>query len=283
MNGSNKCETMKRSAFQIVREKRAGEPPLAPAEADAEAAIGSKGWYSRGYLPHYDKPGTIQMVTFRLADSMPASLRHEWEHLLAIEDERERRTKLEQYLDKGCGECVLLDERAAAAVENVLLRFNNQRYRLTAWALMPNHVHALVELWELPLGKLLKAWKGVSANAVNRILGTGGKLWQTEYWDRYMRDETHFRKAQHYIEWNPVKAGLVETPELWVCGSANPKWQWSGTDRYQGARLLHETGLADRNVGAPAERGHSCPQVCVPAPQDIFADKNVGAPERVRT
>jgi len=46
-------------------------------------------------LPHYDKPGTLQMLTFRLADAMPAGRRHEWEALRRIEDERERRTKLE--------------------------------------------------------------------------------------------------------------------------------------------------------------------------------------------
>jgi hypothetical protein len=30
-----------------------------------------KGWHSRGYLPHFDSPETIQFVTFRLADSLP--------------------------------------------------------------------------------------------------------------------------------------------------------------------------------------------------------------------
>lgn len=271
---------MKRSVYQLVREKRAWEGPREASESAHEAAIGSKGWYTRGYLPHYDKPGTLQMVTFRLADALPVSLRHEWEALLAIQDEREQRTKLEAYLDQGRGECVLRDARVAAAVEGVLLRCDGQRYRLAAWVVMPNHVHVLFELWGLPLGKLLKAWKGTSANAANRILGRRGELWQTEYWDRYMRDEEHFRKARHYIEWNPVKAGLVRRPEAWPFSSANPKWQWSSADRYAGGCLVHgweadrdvhgpadkwicPSGLqADTNVGAPAdelERGHSCP------------------------
>ena len=37
----------------------AWEGPRAPAEAAHEESISSKGWYTRGYLPHYDKPGTI--------------------------------------------------------------------------------------------------------------------------------------------------------------------------------------------------------------------------------
>src|SRR6059036_1400901 len=31
------------------------------------------GWHARGYLPHCDKPGLIQFVTFRLDDAMPAN------------------------------------------------------------------------------------------------------------------------------------------------------------------------------------------------------------------
>jgi hypothetical protein len=32
----------------------------------------SKGWHSRGHLPHFESPETLQFVTFRLFDSLPA-------------------------------------------------------------------------------------------------------------------------------------------------------------------------------------------------------------------
>ena len=254
--------------YQTVARKRAWEGPREPAEAAAEATIGSKGWHTRGYLPHYDKPGTIQMVTFRLADAMPASQRHEWEGLWAIGDERERRTKLEAYLDQGRGECRLRDSRVAAAVETVFLRFEGQRYRMIAWVIMPNHAHLLFELWNMPMGELLKAWKGTSANAANRVLSRRGTFWQEEYWDRYMRDEEHLRKAKHYIEWNPVKAGLVRTPEAWAFSSANPQWRWSAGDKDGRGHLINmpsppescERG-ADKNVRALRYRtGTASPQ-----------------------
>ena len=92
---------MNRRIYETVARKRACEGPQAPAEAAVERAIGSKGWHTRGYLPHYDKPGLMEMVTFRLADAMPASRRHEWEVLFQIKDEREKRTRLEAYLDRG--------------------------------------------------------------------------------------------------------------------------------------------------------------------------------------
>ena len=246
-----------------VARKRVTEGPLEPAEAELEARLGSKGWYTRGYLPHYDKPGTLQMVTFRLADAMPAARRHEWEALIKIEDDREQRTKLEAYLDLGHGQCVLKNPRAAVAVEEVLLRFDGQRYRLAAWVVMPNHVHVLVELWTMPIAQLLKAWKGASAHAVNLVLGSSGTLWQREYWDRYIRDEAHFGKARRYIESNPVKAGLSRAAAEWPFSSANPKWQWNGPSRYYGAQLLQE-------------RRHSCRLVSATA--ETIADRNVGAP-----
>jgi len=269
------CASRPPTVRDTVARKRLTEGPLEPAEAEVEARLGSKGWYTRGYLPHCDKPGTLQMVTFRLADAMPAVRRHEWEALLRIEDEREQRTKLEAYLDLGHGECALRNDGAAAVVERVLRRFDGERYRLAAWVIMPNHVHALVELWTMPLGALLKAWKGASAHAVNLALGGGGTLWQREYWDRYIRDEEHFRKACRYIETNPVKAGLARLAAEWPFSSANPKWRWDGPSRYYGAQLVKGptkgAGSADIPVGPQAQR-----------PPE--AAKNVGAraPERAQ-
>src|SRR5436853_2275327 len=94
---------------------------------EADRTKGFRGWHERGYLPHCDKPGLIQFVTFRLWDSMPASRRGEWQHLFASArsdsrsgaqrmDPREQRRQLEEYLDRGLGECPLRDPRVAAIV-----------------------------------------------------------------------------------------------------------------------------------------------------------------------
>jgi hypothetical protein len=79
----------------------------------------------------------------------------------------------------------------------------------------------------------------VSACKINRVLGRSGPLWQEDYWDRYIRDEAHFGKAQRYIESNPVKAGLVPQAAAWPWSSANPKWRWSAPNRFRSAHLLH--------------------------------------------
>ena len=62
---------------------------------------GGTGWYSRGYLPHFDSPDTIQHVTIHLADSLPKEVldRLEAEIRLLPPNRRdvERRKKIEDW------------------------------------------------------------------------------------------------------------------------------------------------------------------------------------------
>jgi putative transposase len=209
---------------------------------DAERTLGFLGWHERGYLPHCDFPGLVQFITFRLADSMPASRRGEWEHLLVIEDVREKRTKLEEYLDRGIGQCLLRDPRVATLCEEALRFFHNERYELLAWCVMPNHVHVLAHVWETPLSKMVQSWKRhiatkaeailaerrsptrrVSENATNapiRRAALQTVRWEREYWDTFMRNEDQEKTAISYIENNPVKAKLCRAATEWKFSSA---------------------------------------------------------------
>jgi len=159
-------------------------------------------------------------VTFRLYDAMPASRRSEWESLLQIEDDRQRRTKLEAYLDQGFGECWLGQPGIAAVAEGALRYFDGQRYQLRAWVVMPNHVHVLVEVWQTPLAKLLRNWKGFIACEANKMIRRQGVFWEREYWDTRMRTGDQLRKAVRYIEGNPVKAGPARQAKDWPWSSA---------------------------------------------------------------
>jgi hypothetical protein len=137
---------------------------------DEKRALGFLGWHERGYLPHCDFRNLVQFVTFRLADSMPESRRGEWEHLLKIEDDREKRTKLEEYLDRGIGECHLRDLNVAKITEDAMLHFHNQRYELLAWCVMPNHMHVLVDVRMTPLWKIVQNWKVRVENQRRKLL-----------------------------------------------------------------------------------------------------------------
>lgn len=172
-----------------------------------------KGWVSRGYLPHFDTPDVIQSVTFRLADSLPAEI------MARINSKAGTSAEVDTYLDAGHGRCLLRQAEIADLVERALLHFDGERYRLLAWVVMPNHVHVLVQPG-VPLAELLHTWKSFTGKAVNRLLGDAGTVWQPDYFDRFIRDESHLAAATAYVENNPVKAGLCLKAEEWRWGSA---------------------------------------------------------------
>ena len=211
-----KPQTKRQYLKQLVSEKSAWCRSL----TEEERKLGFLGWHERGYLPHCDFPGLVQLVTFPLHDSMPASRRGEWGHLLKIEDARERRDKLEQYLDRGVGNCVLGDPQAAKITEDALLYFHEERYELLPWCIMPNHVHVLHHVWQTPLSKNVQSWKICSASRASRLRGRAEPFWQREYWDTFMRDAEQERKAIAYIENNPVKVRFCRSCEDWPYSSA---------------------------------------------------------------
>ena len=187
-----------------------------------------RGWHSRDYLPHFDQPGLIQAITFRLADALPAEKLQRWELELAHETDLvrdvEKKRRMEAWIDAGHGACWLRKEAIAHIVEEALLHFDAARYRLLAWTIMPNHVHVLIETQEgWPLGGIVHSWKTWTAKKINAHLGRVGTVWQRDYHDRYIRDGEHLARVTRYIEQNPVKAGLCAESKDWRWGSANRK------------------------------------------------------------
>jgi REP element-mobilizing transposase RayT len=190
------------------------------------------GWHSRGYHPHFDAFCKVQSVTFRLHDSVPAEVVRQWRAELSGVSGDER-TKLQErlirYEDAGYGACHLRNPKIAELVENALLQFDAERYRLLEWCVMPNHVHSLIET--MPgheLGRIVQSWKSFTASETNRLLRRTGPFWMPDYHDRYVRDERHLRAVRAYIRNNPVKARLCVRPGKWRFGSAWRGRQWHG-------------------------------------------------------
>jgi REP element-mobilizing transposase RayT len=181
-------------------------------------------WRSKDHRPAFEVPGLVQMLTFRLLDSIPTPKFRALQPELNRLSELERRKLIERHIDAGYGECLLRRPELADLMEDTLLHFDGERYWLLAWVVMPNHVHVLIEMKEgHPLPKLYQSWKGFSANQINKLLGRTGSVWLPESFDRGVRDEEHLQAAITYIHLNPVKAGLCDAPEEWRWSSA-----WSG-------------------------------------------------------
>jgi REP element-mobilizing transposase RayT len=191
----------------------------------------------RGRLPHWEKDGATYFVTFRLGDSLPhsvleriasqrksltATARQLGRALSASEIKhlKQLSTKqVEEYLDRGSGKCYLSDPRVAEIVVCALRYFNEKRYRLFAWCVMPNHVHVLFKLFPgHDLAEVLHSWKSFTAHEVKKLIHVPAAFWQREYYDHLIRDENEFARAIAYVADNPKKAGLRDWTWVWVRG-----------------------------------------------------------------
>lgn len=186
-----------------------------------------KGWHSRGYLPHYDNTNVTQFITLRLADSLPAYLIEAWKEelqqqtLLDTDRQLTLQRRIERYLDEGTGACYLREPLVARMIETALYYFDESRYRLLSWVIMPNHLHVLlVPNMNRSLSKIVHSLKSYTAHKANAMLGRQGQFWFEDYFDRYIRDAKHYDAVVRYIEMNPVKARLCSSPGDWRYGSA---------------------------------------------------------------
>ena len=198
------------------------------------------GVHSRGALPHLKCEGASYFVTFRLEGTLPREV------LVCLKQEREAiirqalaqnrpltwqeqkdlfdwySAKVDSYLDSGSGDCWLRQPEIARLVSQALLFFDQQRYVLRAWVVMPNHVHVVVRP-EPPytLSQILKSWKGFTAVNANRLLGRqGNSFWQSESYDHCCRDDEDLAGCCAYTTMNPANAGLCDRPEAWPWSSA---------------------------------------------------------------
>jgi REP element-mobilizing transposase RayT len=180
-------------------------------------------WHSRGYLPHFDKDGYTQFITFRLADSVPQAVLENWRLDLERGEitDADFRRRVEYYLDQNYGEGSLRIPAIANALQETLLKWDGTRYKLISWVIMPNHGHVLLKpSAESSLSDIMHSIKSYTAHEANIILKRKGQFFAKEYFDRYIRDQVHFASTIKYIEENPVKARLCRTPEAWPWGSA---------------------------------------------------------------
>ncbi len=108
-----------------------------------------------------------------------------------------------------------------AMVVDAIRYQDGRQFELHAYVVMANHVHLLITpLVEVPT--LTRSLKRFTARRGNMMLGVVGQpFWQDESYDRMVRNDTEFQNIARYIEWNPVQAGLVLTPEEFPWSSAS--------------------------------------------------------------
>jgi putative transposase len=187
-------------------------------------------------LPHWGQAGTLTFITFRTWDSIPKhvldawkALRDDWLRRHGIDAAaanwsqqvdrlgREKAGELHailsdrwnDQLDASHGECVLRRPELAEEVAKSLRHFDGDRYELTDFVVMPNHVHLIATFPdEASLLKQCESWKHFTATQINRRLQQKGRFWQQDGFDHLVRSLEQFEYLRKYIADNPIRANL---------------------------------------------------------------------------
>ena len=187
----------------------------------------------RRRLPHIYETEPSIFLTWRLHLSLPSNRAfpkdalHSGQALVALDRLR----------DEACGGPFYL--RQPALADRIVEALHDHadilgHYLLQAFGVMPNPVHLLLTP-ALPLPKLTKSLKGITANRANAMLDLTGKpFWQEESYDHLVRHERELEKIRNYIEENPVRASLVREASEYRWSSAG--WATGGSPADLGVR-----------------------------------------------
>jgi putative transposase len=119
---------------------------------------------------------------------------------------------------------LLQSERMASLLVEVFYHYREQRkFLLHEFVVMPNHFHLLITPAE-SLERAMQLVKGGFSFRAKRELKFEGEIWQSSYYDRRVRDSEEYKKIEHYIRQNPVRARLVENAADYPFSSANLRW-----------------------------------------------------------
>jgi putative transposase len=136
---------------------------------------------------------------------------------------------------------LLQTDRMASLLIDVLRSYvRANKFTIHDFVIMPNHVHILLTIpGSMTLEKAMQLIKGNFSLRAGRELGFRNEIWQRGFSDVRVTDEQSFRQHREYIENNPVKAGLVASPEEFPFGSAYLKER-----KRAGAKALDATKAA---------------------------------------
>jgi putative transposase len=120
------------------------------------------------------------------------------------------------------GRALFQTERMASLFIDVLRsNIGAGKFVVHDFVVMPNHVHVLLSVpGDTSIEKAVQLVKGGFSFRAKRELGFRGEIWQRGFSDVRITDELSFRKHKEYIDNNPVKAGLANSPGDFPYGSA---------------------------------------------------------------
>ena len=184
----------------------------------------------RRNLPHFYAQDAIYDISFRLVNTVPKNIFDEYIYKRKCLIKKGKRKNIDQlykdyiesFLDNSGNEKDwLFNESICNEVISAIQFYNEKRYSVIAYCIMPNHVHLILNTMNFPyhpLGDLLKSIKQFSGKQANKIINRKGQFWHSESYDHIIKSRNELAIRIDYLINNPVKAKLVS------------KWQdWKGT------------------------------------------------------
>jgi REP-associated tyrosine transposase len=95
-----------------------------------------------------------------------------------------------------------------------------------AYCLMPNHFHLLVHSRTGKLSEFVRFALGRFSRTKNQRMRRDGPLFRGRFTSRLVETEPHLLECNRYIHLNPIRGGLVTTPQ---------DWPWSSAQAYLGS------------------------------------------------
>jgi putative transposase len=113
------------------------------------------------------------------------------------------------------GRRVLQSERNAGLLIDVLRSLvAEHKFKLHDFVVMPDHLHVLLTVEEgMTIEKGMQLIKGRFSHRLSHEFGYLGEVWQRGFADVQVVNRESFLQHRKYIAMNPVKAGLVDSPE----------------------------------------------------------------------
>jgi putative transposase len=106
------------------------------------------------------------------------------------------------------------DDDCAAYMHHLHVAANTHRVDLHAYVLMTNHVHLLVSSHEAgAVSRTMQALGRRYVRGLNARHGRTGTLWEGRFKSCLVDTDGYVLRCQRYIELNPVRAAMTDTPE----------------------------------------------------------------------
>lgn len=112
-------------------------------------------------------------------------------------------------------------------LHRVIVRYN---WLCHAYCLMDNHYHLLLETPEGNLSIGMRQLNGVYTQLFNKKYERVGHLFQGRFKGILVQKDSHLLEVSRYIVLNPVRAAMVESPEI---------WKWSSYSATAGLKKAH--------------------------------------------